>query len=149
MHVRLLLTALVGVARSGFTMDEAMAIHPDGTPANPEGLRNALRRGEVESTYWMQDETLVALAAGDDLQSFTDYMQVINYERMFHEDGTARDIVAWRQAVRDDTFYGNLLKQAAPDFFELIDTGTDEAVQESLRRQRQAQLEAHREKMEL
>lgn len=136
-------------ARGGFTMDEAMAIHPDGTPVNPEALRDALRRGAVESDEWQKDEHLVDLAAGDDLEAFTDYMQQINYEQMFEEDGSAKDIKAWRQAVRDDEYYTNLLKQGAPDFLEMIDTGSDAEVQNMLIGNRMAQMEAHRAKAEL
>jgi len=152
--VVLLLASSLCTARGGFTMDEAMAIHPDGTPANPEALRDALRRGDVDSNAWQEDATLVALANGDDLEAFTDYMQHVNYELMFYPDGSARDIVAWRQAVRDDRYYAELLQGVAPDFFNLVDSGTDEAVQDTLRSQRRAQraqlaAAAQREKNEL
>lgn len=122
-------------------MDEAMAIHPDGTPVNPEALRDAMRTGNVGGTSWMDDEKMVGLAAGDDIEAFTDYMQTVNYERMFNEDGSARDIQAWRQSVRDDEFYSKLLKENAASFHKVIISGTDDEVQDVLR---VGQLEAQR-----
>ena len=128
---------LAGVANAGFTLDDALAIHPDGTPVYPERLREALRRGDVPNS-WMDDDQLVALAASDDLEAFTDYMQKINYDRIFHEDGSARDIKEWRQAVRDDEFYTNLLLQTYPEFYDAIDKGTDDQVQRILMAQQEA-----------
>ena len=131
--------ALVERAAAGFTMEEEMAVHPDGTPVHPEKLRAKLRSGEVTPHDWMQDERLVELAVGEDIEAFTEYMQQINYDRMFHEDGSARDIVEWRQSVRDDAYYSGLLRDSFPEMFTLIDTGTNEEVQQMLVSQHQAQ----------
>ena len=98
-----IILALAALANAGFTMDEAMAIHPDGTPVNPEAMRDAMRRGELPGD-WMQDQKLVELTQGDSLEAFTDYMQQLHYDRIFNDDGSAKDIAEWRQAVLDDEY---------------------------------------------
>jgi len=127
-------------------MDEAFAIHPDGTPVNPEKFRDALRQGEYQGeavpSSWMSDQHLAELVAGDDLEAFTDYLQQMNYDRMFDSDGAALDIKEWRQSVRDDHHYAQLLQDGYPEVYELIASGSDEEVQNMLRAQRRAQLEA-------
>ena len=118
-------------------MDDTLAIHPDGTPVNPEKMRDALRRGEFEGEQlpatWMGDQHLVELVEQGSLRAFTDYMQQINYERMFDDDGAAKDIKEWRQSVRDDTEYQKMMMDSYPDVLEIIVSGTDEQVQNMLR----------------
>lgn len=136
---------LVSLATGGYTMEEDMAIHPDGTPVYPEKMRESLRSGDVFPELWREDMQLRDLVDGDNLQEFADYMQQINYEKMFHPDGSARDIAEWRQSVRDDEWYANLLKEGHSDFYELIMDGADEEVQSALRAARAAQLRARDE----
>ena len=88
---QLLLLVTAKLCLAGYTMDQAMAIHPDGTPADPEAMREALRKGDLPS-HWMEDRRLLELVAGDDLDAFTDYMQGINSDRLFDSDGAALDI---------------------------------------------------------
>ena len=127
----LLLLLGLQLASSGFTLDESVAIHPDGTPVNPEAFREHVRNGEDP----IEDTRLLELAFGDDLEAFTDYLQQTNYDRMFDDDGSARDIREWRQAVRDDLTYASLLRKSYPEFLALIESGTDEQVQGVLRAQ--------------
>ena len=56
------------------------------------------------------------------------------------DDGSAIDIKAWRQSVRDDERYAGLLKSGYPEMHDLIvgDAG-DEAVQSMLRATHRAQ----------
>ncbi|KAL1520022.1 hypothetical protein AB1Y20_023500 [Prymnesium parvum] len=136
---------LATMAMAGFTMDEAMAIHPDGTPVNPEAMRDALRNDQVPGDVWKSDQRLLQLVASDDLAAFTDYMQELHADRIFEADGSARDIREWRQSVRDDDRYSMLLQQSFPYVYNLIVDGTDDQVQDMLRAQRRAQSEAARE----
>lgn len=131
--VLLLLVLGLLAADAGYTMEEEFAIHPDGTPTFPEKLRDHLRT--QGGGKWRDDEKLVRLVQGDDLEAFTAYMQEINQKEIFEEDGTASDIQEWRQAVRDDHYYAKLLEDNAPDFYSLIMTGTDMEVQDFLREQ--------------
>ena len=132
---------------AGFTMEEEFAIHPDGTPSFPEKLRDHLRK--EGGGKWADDEKLVRLVQGDDLGAFTDHMQSINQKEIFEDDGTARDIKEWRQAVMDDEYYAKLLESNMPDFYSLIMTGTDLEVQDFLREQHayaaQEQMRARRD----
>lgn len=134
------------VCDAGFTMDEAMAIHPDGTPVNPLAMREALRQDRVDGdpSVWKADATLMELVHGEDLNAFIDYMQQINSDRIFNPDGSAQDIEEWRQSVRDDEQYGMLLQNAYPDVYHLVIHGTDEQVQDMLRAQRRVQAAAAR-----
>ena len=129
-------------------MDQAMAIHPDGTPADPEAMRDALRRGEVPSD-WMEDRRLLELVAGDDLEAFTEYMQTVNSDRIFRDDGSAQDINAWRESVRDDEKYRYLLQESYPQVLDLILKVSDDEVQNMLRAQHSAQAQAQAQKHEL
>ena len=135
--VSLLLIVGIRLASGGFTMEEAFAIHPDGTPVNPEMMRDALRegeyQGEVVPPHWEGDTKLVELVKSGSLEDFVARVQGINYELMFAPDGSARDIGEWRQSVRDDARYSELLKQSYPEQYELILSGTDGEVQEMLR----------------
>ena len=135
-----LILALTAHTLAGFTMDEALAIHPDGTPLNPEAFRDALRSSPTDDIPgdWMQDSKLLELVASDDLDAFTDYIREVNHDRIFDADGSALDIKAWRQSVRDDAFYGGLLKQHFEEFYNMILSGTDEQVQSVLRAQQAA-----------
>ena len=135
-----LLTVLVARASAGYTMDEALAIHPDGTPLNPEAFRGALRGSPTDDIPggWMQDSTLLELVASDDLDAFTDHIRRVNHDRIFDADGAALDIKAWRQSVRDDAFYGDLLKRHYEEFHTTVLSGTDEQVQSVLRAQQAA-----------
>eukprot|EP00320_Phaeocystis_rex_P022210 CAMPEP_0119070692 /NCGR_PEP_ID=MMETSP1178-20130426/42885_1 /TAXON_ID=33656 /ORGANISM="unid sp, Strain CCMP2000" /LENGTH=125 /DNA_ID=CAMNT_0007052547 /DNA_START=78 /DNA_END=455 /DNA_ORIENTATION=+ len=119
-------------------MDQAMAIHPDGTPVDPAAMRDALRKGDLPS-HWMEDHRLLELVAGDDLDEFAEYIQTINSDRIFHEDGSAKDIREWRQSVRDDQHYSGLMRASYPEVLELILSGSDDEVQNMLRAQHSAQ----------
>ena len=134
--VSLLLTG-VQLALAGFTMEEAFAIHPDGTPVNPEMMRDALRKGEYQGEelplHWTDDDKLVELVNSGSLEDFVAHIQGINHQRMFAPDGSALDIAEWRQSVRDDKRYSELLKQSYPEEYELIMSGSDEEVQHMLR----------------
>lgn len=125
------LAIAIGLVMAGFTMEESMAIHPDGTPVFPSKMRDMLRSGEAPP-QWMDDKHLLELVAGDDLDAFTEYMQRVNAERIFYEDGSARDIREWRQAVQDDEYYTKLLRESYPEMHQVITTGTDEDVQAML-----------------
>ena len=146
LHALLISTPLQ--AHAGFTMEEEFAIHPDGTPTYPEKLRDTLRRGEAPP-QWKDDRKLYELVHSDDLEAFTDYMQQLNQAEIFAADGSALDIVEWRQAVRDDTHYTNLLKEGFPEVHSLFMSGTDDEVQEFLRAQHAAQAAAASQKSEL
>ena len=146
-----LVVLLAPFCSAGFTMDEAMAIHPDGTPVNPSSMRAAFRTGEVPPE-WMEDQELMTLVAGDDLEAFTTYMQQAHSDRIFGADGSALDIKAWRQSVRDDKWYADLLQRGYPEMHDIVLSGSDEEVQAMLRAQHRAQAEAMRgesERMEL
>ena len=127
-------------------MDQAMAIHPDGTPVDPAAMREHMRKGDLP-THWMEDHKLLELVAGDDLDAFADYMQAINSDRIFQEDGSAQDIKAWRQSVRDDEYFAGLMRASYPEALELIvKSGSDEEVQDMLRAQHRAQAAATQQK---
>ena len=144
-HLLLLLTTAQRCA-AGFTMDQAMAIHPDGTPVDPAAMREHMRKGDLP-THWMEDHKLLELVAGDDLDAFADYMQTINSDRIFQEDGSAQDIKAWRQSVRDDEYFAGLMRASYPEALELIvKSGSDEEVQDMLRAQHRAQAAATQQK---
>ena len=66
-------------------------------------------------------------------------------DRIFLEDGSARDIKAWRQSVRDDTRYKELLRASFPDMLTMIESGSDTEVQELLMANHNAQLQAMQE----
>ena len=127
-------------------MDQAMAIHPDGTPVDPAAMREHMRKGDLP-THWMEDHKLLELVAGDDLDAFADYMQTVNSDRIFQEDGSAQDIKAWRQSVRDDPYFSGLMRASYPEALELIvKSGSDEEVQDMLRAQHRAQAAATQQK---
>ena len=133
---------------AGYTLDEDLAIHPDGTPTFPAKMRARLRSGDAPDS-WRDDRRLLELAVGDDLEAFSDYVQEINQDRIFDEDGRAHDIKEWRQSVRDDVFYRDLMQQHYPEVLEKIVSGTDDEVQAILMAQRKAQLAAAQEKEDL
>ena len=135
-----LLSLLIGPVSSGFTMDEALAIHPDGTPVDPVAFREQMCNGDGE----LADDASVACSI-EDLETFVDYMQQVNADRIFLEDGSARDIKAWRQSVRDDTRYKELLRASFPDMLTMIESGSDTEVQELLMANHNAQLQAMQE----
>ena len=137
----LLLIATAQRCSAGYTMDQAMAIHPDGTPVDPAAMRDHLRKGDLP-THWMEDLKLLELVAGDDLDAFADYMETINSDRIFQEDGSAQDIKAWRQSVRDDEHFSGLMRASYPEELELIFSGSDDEVQNMLRAQHRAQAAA-------
>lgn len=85
----------------------------------------------------------------DDLQAFTDAMQVYNYEQMFASDGSAVDIKAWRQMFREDEVYSQLFLENFPEKWQLIMSGTDEEVQAMFRAQHVAAHRAAQAKFEL
>lgn len=140
----LLLLAAARRCTAGFTMDQAMAIHPDGTPVDPAAMRDHLRMGEVPS-HWMEDARLFELVAGENLDAFAVYMQALHAERIFHEDGSAQDIKAWRQSVRDDQHFSGLMRASYPDALELILSRSDDEVQNMLRTQQSAQFAQRQE----
>ena len=135
-----LLSLLIGPVSSGFTMDEALAIHPDGTPVDPVAFRKQMCNGDGE----LADDARVACSI-EDLETFVDYMQQVNADRIFLEDGSAKDIKAWRQSVRDDTRYKELLRASFPDMLTMIESGSDTEVQELLMANHNAQLQAMHE----
>ena len=137
----LLLLATAQRCAAGYTMDQAMAIHPDGTPVDPAAMRDHMRKGDLP-THWMEDLKLLELVAGDDLDAFADYMETINSDRIFQEDGSAQDIKAWRQSVRDDEHFSGLMRGSYPEELELIFSGSDDEVQNMLRAQHSAQAAA-------
>jgi hypothetical protein len=63
------------------------------------------------------------------------------------EDGSARDIVEWRQAVRDDTWYAGLLEEHYPEFHRAVVEGTNEEVQNLLRMQHRLQRQASKSEL--
>ena len=132
----LLFSLLSSVVLAGFTMDEAMAIHPDGTPVNPAAMQEAMRKGETPELVEAldKDPKLVDLVANADVDTFRDYMALLHQEHIFYSDGTAKDVVAWRQSVLDDEYYDGLLKEAAPDFHRVIHAGDHREIQEYLKR---------------
>ena len=57
-------------------------------------------------------------------------------------DGSAQDIKAWRQSVRDDEHFSGLMRASYPEELELIFSGSDDEVQNMLRAQHSAQAAA-------
>jgi hypothetical protein len=62
-------------------MDEALAIHPDGTPVDPVAFRKQMCNGDGE----LADDARVACSI-EDLETFVDYMQQVNADRIFREE---------------------------------------------------------------
>ena len=56
---------------------------------------------------------------------------------------------AWRQSVRDDEWYSNLLRTSYPEVLSLILSGTDDEVQNMLRAQHSAQAASQAQRQEL
>ena len=142
----LLLATAHRLVHAGYTMDQAMAIHPDGTPVDPAAMRDHLRKGELPA-HWMEDQRLLELVAGDDLDAFADYMETIHSDRIFHEDGSAQDIKAWRQSVRDDEYFSGLMRASYPEVLALVLSGSDDEVQNMLRAQHSSQAAAQKQEL--
>ena len=118
---------------------DIMNVHPDGTPEQPKELKEFLMswKGDLVKAYGQKVSDAVF---ADDLDAFTQTFQEHNHKFIFHEDGSAKDIVRWRDNVREDEFYSKLLLENAPDVHRTItDTNVpDEEVQDLLRRQQRA-----------
>ena len=120
-------------------LDEIMSVHPDGTPVHPAELKMMLARNALEDRPLdvLRDPEVHAAVMGDSLETFVDVMQRHNYRHIFHEDGSVRDIARWRQNVREDAYYADLLMQSAPGAHAIITdpTVSDSEVQDRLRQQ--------------
>jgi hypothetical protein len=137
----------VAVAQSSDKARDVTAHRPDGTPIFPLELRQVLR--DALAAGRGVSDRIRKQVLEDDLQAFTDAMQVYNYEQMFASDGSAVDIEAWRQMFREDEVYSQLFLENFPEKWQLIMSGTDEEVQAMFRAQHVAAHRAAQAKFEL
>ena len=134
-------------AQSNDKARDVMAHRPDGTPIFPAELRQVLRDA-IEAGKGVP-ERIRKHVLSDDLQAFTDAVQVHNHEQMFASDGSAVDIQAWRKMFREDEVYSQLFQENYPDQWQLVMSGTDEEVQTMFRSQHTAAHQAAQVKPEL
>ena len=135
---RVLLLLAFAPACLCLTLDEIMSVHPDGTPVHAAEMKSMLAKNAAEEQPLdvLRNQEVYDAVMGDSLETFTDVMQRHNYRHIFHEDGSARDIARWRQNVRDDTYYSELLRGEAPEVHKFFTDPTvpDSKVQDQLRR---------------